>query len=162
MKKRLLSLFFCAPLHASAWPNPPTQLPNEFWSRLFLKANECAPDYSLYYDLYSARSVRYVMENSGFQFLRNREWVTDFAPPRGHTFAGLPVVEVSIPNAEMSIYSVTLSATANDTVAAVQRRTGKKLPVLRANQKAPNSKPYVTENKRSQAMIVCFSFEEGL
>jgi hypothetical protein len=147
---------------SGAAPAAPIDKPKDEWlSGIFLSRKDCEPTFPLHYELPKRASIDHVLEKRGYAFLKNEEWITSYSAPAGETFAGKKVLRFSVPNAEMSVYSITVPGTPESLARAIAARTGRRIDILHGEPAPKSGRPYVVALGRNESSFVCFSFEEG-
>jgi hypothetical protein len=136
--------------------------PSEWLAGIFLARENCEPTSHLYYDPEAKRSYGSMLEKRGYVFQKNAEWTTTYVAPRSERFVGFPVLDFSIPNAEMSLYSLHIAQPPNVLAAAIQKATGRTVPILHGEPPGHTGRPYIVGETPGHSTFVCFSFEEGL
>ena len=136
--------------------------PPDWLAGIFLAREHCEPTSHLYYDPEAQRSFGSILEKRGYVFQKNAEWITTYVAPRSERFVGFPVLGFSIPNAEMSLYSLHIAQPPKVLAAAIKKATGRIVPILHGEPPAHTGIPYIVGETPGHSTFVCFSFEEGL
>ena len=140
----------------------PAAAPRDEWlSEVFLARADCEPRFPLHYELPKRASVDRVLEKRGYAFSKNEQWITTYTAPAGASFAGQRVLRLAVPNAEMSVYSITVPGTPASLAGAIAARTGRRIDILHGEPAPRSGRPYVVATGPNESAFVCFSFEEG-
>ena len=133
----------------------------EWLGTVFLAQPDCAPRFPLYSEPGTRSSIGRTLERRGYRWLKDEEWVTTLLAPADARFAGHRVLRLAIPNAEMSVYAITVMGSPEALAGAIAARTGRTLRIMQGEPARKSGEPYIVAAGPGQSSFVCFSFEEG-